>query len=413
MRQYDIAVVGGGPAGVMAAIRAAELNKKVILIERNNSIGKKLTLTGKGRCNITNAASIEVFIEKFGRQGEFFRTAFFAFFNQDLIDFFKSNGLELKEERQARVFPITDSAKSVVEVLKKCLLENKVEVLYDTRLAGIKVTDGYFRLETEVEKDIAAARVILATGGASYKETGSSGDGFNIAKRLGHRITAIRGGLVPLKTKEPWVKGLQGLALENIRLAFGYGKKKIVSEIGELMFTHFGVSGPLVLDLSGEIVSLLETHEEISLGIDLKPGLRKEQLESKFVHKFAVKGNVQMKNLMQDVLPKRLIALFLSLLKIAPEKRTSQITKTERGAIIDMLKNFPLTITGALPVEEAMVTAGGVSTKDINHRTMESRLVKGLYFAGEIIDGAGPSGGYNLQQAFSTGYLAGEKAAYA
>ena len=413
MEHYDIAVIGGGAAGAMAAIKAAEgSSKKIVLIERNDSIGKKILITGKGRCNITNAGDIEVFIKRFHSSGQFLRTAFFKFFNQDLIQFFETKGLELKTERQGRVFPVTDKAASVIAVLKDYLAENKVEILYKTRLKNIKKSGDLFSLELEDGKKIEAGKVVLATGGASYKITGSTGDGYTIAKALGHTIISLKPALVPLKTKETWVKDLQGIALENIRITFEYGaKKKIVSEIGELMFTHFGVSGPLVLDLSGDIVSILEHEKEIKLFIDLKPGLRDEQLDSKLVHKFKMKGNVQLKNLMKDMLPQRLIPVFIEVCGLRLEVRPNQITQAGRRSIVNGLKGFPLIITGALALEEAMVTGGGVSIEEINPRTMESKVVPGLYFAGEIIDGAASSGGYNLQQAFSTGYLAGESAA--
>jgi len=408
---FDIAVMGGGAAGIMASVRAAGLGKSVVLIERNDSLGKKILMTGKGRCNITNTASLDVFIKKFSPGGEFFRTAFFSFSGEDLMEFFRSKGLELKVERQGRVFPVTDKAKSVVSVLEGCLKDSGVNIIYNTRITAIERKDGSFILTAEDSGSIEAKKVIIAAGGASYKATGSAGDGFRIAERLGHSISPLKPALVPLKTKEPWVKDLQGLALENIRVTFHLGNKKLSSEVGELMFTHFGVSGPLVLDMSGDIVSALKKHKEIPMTIDLKPGLRIEQLESKLVHKFAVKGNVQIRTLMQDMLPKRMVDVFLSLLNMPTAKRANQITKTDRRAIIDMLKTLPLTITGSLPIEEAMVTGGGVSLKSINPRTMESKIVPGLYFAGEVIEGAAPSGGYNLQQAFSTGYLAGEKAA--
>jgi len=410
-RIYDVAVIGGGPAGCMAAIRAAGLGKAVVLIERNDSIGKKILITGKGRCNLTNSSPIDTFIKKFNPGGEFLRTAFFAFSNEDLMDFFRSNGLELKCERQGRVFPADDKASSVVSILENVLKQSGVDTAYNTRITGITHKKDQFIIELEAGDKIKAKKVVLATGGVSYKATGSAGDGFVIAEQLKHELTPFLPALVPLKTKENWIKSLQGLALEHIKITFCLGKKKIISDVGELMFTHFGVSGPLVLDLSGDVMAELEKHKEIKMEIDLKPGLRIEQLESKFVHKFAVKGNIQMKNLMQDVLPKRMIPVFLSLAGIDEDKRTNQVTKTDRKKMIDMLKRFPLTIVGSLPVEEAMVTAGGVSKDDINPRTMESRKVPGLYFAGEIIEGAASSGGYNLQQAFSTGYLAGTCAA--
>ncbi|MDD5429077.1 MAG: NAD(P)/FAD-dependent oxidoreductase [Candidatus Omnitrophica bacterium] len=411
MKTYDIIVIGGGAAGSMAAIRAGQLKKKVLLAERNDSIGRKILITGKGRCNLTNTADIDVFIEKFGKPGEFLRTAFYHFSNQDLIDLFNSLGLETKSERQGRVFPVTDKAASVIDALKKALAESGVEISYGTRINEIAKKGDLFGIVSDDGREFRAKKIILAAGGASYKATGSTGDGFVIAEKLGHKIALLTPGLVPLTVKEAWVKELQGVALENIRVAFEYGKKRLMSDIGELMFTHFGVSGPLVLDLSSKVMEILKEHKEIRLLIDLKPGLRQEQLESKLLHKFKVKGNIILKNLMKDLLPQRLVERFLRNLRIREDLKTNQVTQAQRRAIIDTLKGFPMTVTGSLPIEEAMVTGGGISLKEINPRTMESKLVPGLYFAGELIEGAAASGGYNLQQAFSTGHLAASEAA--
>jgi len=413
MKEFDIAVIGAGPAGCMAAIRAAELGKKVVIIERNEDIGKKILLSGKGRCNITNSAPLDTFVEKFQKEGNFFRSAFFSFFNQDLIGFFESRGLKMKIERQNRIFPDTDSALSVVNILKGALSKNKVTILYKSRLASIKKKNNLFELQMSDTDKISAKKVILATGGKSYKETGSTGDGFNIAYKLGHTIIRLKPWLVPLKTKEAWVKELQGLGLKNVRIIFKAGKKKIASPIGEIMFTHFGISGPLVLDLSGDIVSALEKDEKANLFIDLKPALQTEELENRLLNEFKDNGSTQINNLFKVLLPVRLIPVFIRLLKMDPERKASQITQKDRDAILSLLKAFPLTITGSLPIEEAMVTGGGISLKEINPRTMESKIIPGLYFAGEIIDGAASSGGFNIQRAFSTGYLAGEKASNA
>jgi predicted Rossmann fold flavoprotein len=414
---YDIAVIGGGAAGAMAAIRAGSLGRSVALIERNDAIGKKMLITGKGRCNLTNTASLDTFIKNFGRQGEFLRSAFFVFFNEDLMDFFRSAGLETKVERQGRVFPATDSARSVVETLKKCLATSNVKTIYNARLTSVRKAGDRFHISLEGHDAVEARRVIFATGGASYKATGSTGDSFTIAEALGHKVVPLSPGLVPLKTKEGWVKDLQGLGLENVRLVFGCGRKKALSEIGELMFTHFGVSGPLVLDLSSNVLAMMDERKkrgepaEANLHIDLKPGLSETQLEMRLLKEFKAKGKTQFRNAIKGYLPQRLIDVFVKLSGIDPAREANQITQKQRRAVIGLFKAFPLTITGSLPLEEAMVTGGGVSTKDIDPRTMESRVVPGLYFAGEMIDGCAASGGYNLQQAFSTGYLAGEKAA--
>lgn len=411
MPVYDIAVIGAGPAGIMAAIRAGQLEKNILLIERNNTIGRKILLSGKGRCNVTNILFLEEFIAKFGRQGAFLRSAFSKFFNQELIDFFKAKGLDLKVERQGRVFPVTDRAASIVEVLMRYLLENKVNIVYNKHLVEIKKEGNSFRLFFASGRHTAARRVILATGGSSFSFTGSSGNGFTIARKFGHTIVPLMPGLVPLRTKEAWVKGLKGLTLKNIRLTFAGEKKKIISDIGELLFTHFGVSGPLILDLSSSVLELLERDKEVSLGIDLKPGLTAGQLEDRLLREFRAGGAKNIKNALKSILPLKLIEVFVSLLRLDYNKKANQVSKEERRAMVSLLKSFGLCIAGSLPIEEAMVTCGGVSTKEIDPRTMESRLVAGLYFAGEIIDASASSGGYNLQQAFSTGYLAGESAA--
>ena len=411
MQGYDVAVAGAGPAGIMAAIRAGQLKKNVVLIERGSLLGKKILLSGKGRCNVTNVVPIGEFISRFGKQGEFLRSAFSRFFNQELTDFFKAKGLDLKIERQGRVFPVTDKAVSIIEVLKSSLLENDVRVLYNKRLLNVKKEDEFFRLFLEGGQEATARKVILATGGASFSFTGSSGDGFNIARKLGHTVIPLKPGLVPLRVEERWVKGLKGLTLKNIRLIFKGKKKKIVSNIGELLFTHFGVSGPLVLDLSRAALELLEEDKEVSLEIDLKPGLTCEQLGERLAREFKIYGNNKIKNILKNILPFRFITLFVNLIGLDYNKKGNQVTKEERQAIVKLLKRFTLHIVGSLPLEEAMVTCGGISTKEINPRTMESRIVNGLYFAGEIIDASATSGGYNLQQAFSTGRLAGEQAA--
>lgn len=408
---YDIAVIGGGAAGIMAAIRGGQRGRRVVLLERNNALGNKLMLTAHGRCNLTNTASRDVFIKKFSPGGEFLRSAFFSFSNEALMEFFRAKGLTLKVEKHGRVLPDTDKARSVMLVLKEYLRESGVDIKCAVRVFFIEHTADSFTLVSQDVLRIKAKKVIIATGGASYASTGSTGDGFAIAKQLGHTMTPLAPALVPLRTKEVWVKELQGLSLENVRITFHCAGKKLCSETGEMLFTHFGVSGPLVLDMSGDVVKALAEYKEVEMAVDFLPACSKEQLTAKLVDQFAAKGTAQIKNLMQDVLPKRMAAIFLSVANIAPEKRANQINKEERRAIAEALKAFPLTIVGSLALDEAMVTAGGVPRKEINPRTMESRLVAGLYFAGEVIEGRAPSGGYNLQQAFSTGSLAGEKAA--
>ena len=412
MNSYDIAVIGAGAAGSMAAIRAGQLNKRVILLEKNELIGKKMLMTGRGRCNLTNSGKLDTFIEKFARTGQFLRNAFYAFSNEDVMDFFRSNGLELKSERQGRVFPLSDDARSVTRVLEKCLEENKVDVRYKVRIRELRRDGEEFIMDTD-GGPVTVKKVILATGGASYKDTGSTGDGFQIAQTLGHTILPLEPGLVPLKTKEAWVKEVQGLTLKNIRLVFVAGKKKIRSDVGELLFTHFGVSGPLILDMSADIVRLLSKENQMNLLIDLKPGIDSSEMENKLLREIKERGGREIKTMLAGTVPLKLAPLILRLADIEAHKKVHQMNKEDRRKLANILKELPLTITGSLPLEEAMVTCGGVSIKEINPRTMESRIVPGLYFAGEVIEGGAPSGGYNLQQAFSTGYLAGESAANA
>lgn len=409
---YDIAVVGAGPAGIMAAIRSSQLKKNVLLIERNDVIGKKILLTGNGRCNITNISSLEVFIKNFGKQGTFLKPAFFTFSNHHLIDFFNAKGLIFKTEDKGRVFPVTNKAFSVVKVLKEYLLENNVTLLYNARVLTLERKDDLFQLELKVSDHhkVCAEKVILATGGVSYKKTGSSGDGFCIAKKLGHTVIDLSPALIPLQVEEPWIKTLQGISLKEVRISIQCGNKNIVSPTGELIFTHFGISGPLVLDVSSTIVSELAHNKKVMLSIDFIPGVNQEQLSTRLLSEFNIGRNLQIQSIIKSFLPQRLASVVMQLLDVDLCTRVHQITKKERFFIAHLLKCFPLTILGSLSIDEAMVTNGGISTKEINAKTMESRLVPGLYFAGEIIDGCGKSGGYNLQQAFSTGYLAGENA---
>lgn len=411
-KTYDVVVVGGGPAGMMAAIQAAKFKRKVLLIEKNNSLGKKLLITGSGRCNMTNTAELNDFTKKFGKRGVFLRSAFSSFSNKDLIDFFKSQGLDFKVEGAGRVFPATDDSKSVLNVLKECLNVNRVKIMYNTCLSCVKNINGSFRLDLNLENGgtcVNAENVILATGGASYRATGSTGDGFPIAEKFGHTIMPLKPGSVPLKTRESWVKDLQGISLENVGLTFKSNKKKI-SDRGDVIFTHFGVSGPKILDLSAKIVSLLEKQDEVPLFVDLKPDTGREELGVELVEAFKIHGKTDLKNFMKLSMPNRMIPVFMQLSNVDPKKKLNQINKKERKSMLNLLKAFPLTVMGHLPLEKAMVTCGGVSKKEINPQSMESKFVPGLYFAGEIIDGCAPSGGYNLQQAFSTGYLAGRSA---
>lgn len=412
MQTKKIVVVGAGPAGMMAAIRASELIPDVTLIEKNPSPGKKLLLSGKGRCNLTNFCDLDTFLKRFSSGGQFLRDAFKKFFNQDLINFFEKRGLKLKVERQERVFPVSDKANSILEVLKKELSQHKVKLVYKTRLKDIIIQDNKIKgLLLDAGTLMLADRLILATGGRSYSFTGSSGEGIDLARKLGHRITPLRPGLVPLETRQAYTKTLQGLTLKNICLKFGDGKRKIISALGELLFTGCGISGPLVLSLSGQLVDWLNQGKQVFVEIDFKPALSKEQLNARLLREFNLNPKKNLKNILKSLLPQKMVDIFIEKAKISPHKTASQITQTERRSLVSLLKALRLDIIRSRPLEEAMITRGGVSLKDINPRTMESRLIKGLYFAGEILDVDADTGGFNLQAAFSTGYLAGESAA--
>jgi predicted Rossmann fold flavoprotein len=411
MSFYQIAVIGGGPAGMMAAIRAAELTGGVVLFEKNASLGRKLSLTGKGRCNISNDSSMDDFMAAFDKGGPFLRSAFKHFFVPELLDFFRRRGLKFKTERQGRIFPETDSSRSVIEVLIKSLEKEGVEVRLSSPVKNLIAPRGElkgFRLATAQE--IYAKKVIFATGGCSYPETGSTGDGFKIASSLAHKIEEPRAGLVSLETMEGFVRDLQGLTLKNIQVTFETAGKKIQTPIGELLFTHFGISGPLVLDFSSKVGLLLKKNK-VKACLDLKPGLTESQLDLKLQAEFQQSGIVKLKNYLREILPQRLIAVFLKCAGLDSEKKCHQVTSSERKKIVGLLKRFPLTIKGCRPLSEAMVTCGGISLKEVDPQTMESKKAKGFYFCGEILDLAAASGGYNLQAAFSTGYLAGQSAA--
>ena len=408
LEAYDIAVIGGGAAGCMAAIRAAQSKKAVILLERNDSLCRKVLLTSNGRCNLTNNAPAAEFIKKFSPNGEFYRSAFHRFSNQDLLDFFRAKGLEFKVEDRGRVLPVTNKAATVVAILEEYLKTNRVKVCFGRRIVALEPKDGGFALVDQDKSCLEAKKVIMATGGVSYQSTGSTGDGLDIAKRLGHTITELAPGLVPLKVKEALVKDLQGLSFDKAQITFYADDKKIISDNGEMLFTHFGLSGPLVLDISAQVLRLVGKQKEVKLTIDFKPDTKTLELEKELLEKFSRRGDAKIKNILSEMVPSRMAAVLLGYLGLPQQRFANQATRQEREAIAKGLKTFALTVIGGLAMEEAMVTCGGVALKDIDPRTMASKIVPGLYFAGEIIASAGLSGGYNLQQAFSTGHLAAE-----
>ncbi len=400
---------------MIAAISSAEKGETVTLIEKNSSLGKKLLITGKGRCNITSSLDMSEFINNVPGNGRFLFSSFQNYTNQDIIDLLKRNGLEVKNERGNRVFPVTDKAQDVLNCLIKELKKNNVNVKTnlevteiaskDKKITGVYLDNGEF---------LACSKVILATGGKSYQVTGSDGSGYKLAKKLGHTITEIRGSIIPL-TAEKLCQQMQGLSLKNVKIHIkDIEKNKIIYEdFGEMLFTHFGVSGPTILSSSAHLIRYKNVYEllnkdKIKLYIDLKPALTEEELDIRIRRDFEEFKNKDFKNSLDKLLPQKIIETIIELSKIVPNKKVNEITREERKNLIHLIKNFEITLKGFRPVEEAIITAGGVSIKEINPKTMESKIISGLYFAGEIIDVDAYTGGFNLQIAYSTGYTAGK-----
>lgn len=403
----DVIVIGGGASGLMAAGRAAELGKRVILLEKMGRVGVKLSLTGKGRCNLTNGGDLPTFIAHYHRNGKFLYNVFAKFFNDDLISFFESRGLPLVEERGRRIFPASHRAEEVVRVLRAYALGPNTYIRIHSPVDEILVVKGRIKGVRCGKEEILAPRVILATGGASYPQTGSTGDGYSMAEKLGHTIRPIKPALVPLETEESYGKELQGLTLKNVKVTLLSGAGQIEEEFGEMLFTHFGVSGPIILSLSGRAVEEMEKGR-VELAIDFKPALTREQLEARLIREVQRHPQKEMANFLALLLPKRLIPIFLSRTGLSPHLKANALRSSERRQIAVLLKDWRVTVKKPRPLSEAIVTAGGVNVKEINPTTMESKIIPGLYFCGEVIDVDGKTGGYNLQAAFSTGWVAGE-----
>lgn len=412
MTAYDVIVIGGGPAGLMAAGQAAEAGARVLLLEKMDRPGRKLRITGKGRCNLTNVAPEHEFIEHFGRNGRFLRQGFARFFAPDLLDFCAERGIQTVTERGGRVFPISEDAQDVVDRLVRWVKVSGVEVCPGERVAHL-LTDGerIGGVRTVGRQDIEAGVVVLATGGASYPGTGSTGDGYPMAAALGHTITPIRPALIPLKMAGDIAARLQGLSLRNVSVTVWVDGKKGADAFGEMLFTHFGVSGPIILSLSGGVVDALHDGHAVRLSIDLKPALDDPTLDARLLRELDQHGKQQVQTVLKSLLPRSLIPVCVDHTRIPAEKPAHQINAKERRRLLRWLKGLYLDVTGHLPLDAAIVTAGGVSLDEVDPRTMESRLVRGLYFAGEVLDLHADTGGYNLQAAFTTGWLAGRAAA--
>lgn len=403
-----VVVIGGGAAGLMAAVIAGREGAKVTLLEKMNYVGKKMGITGKGRCNITNACDMSDFIKNTPGNGKFLYGAYERFTNEDLLQLLHDAGLETKVERGGRVFPASDSALDVRNTFMKLMKHYGVDVHLEEPVKKLLVDDGVVTGVVTDKETYHADAVVIATGGKSYPATGSTGDGYILAAQVGHKITDIRPSLVPIVTEEPWVKDLMGLSLRNVELSVVAKNKVQAKMFGEMMFTHFGITGPIVLSLSHTVGKLMRKKNigTIGLDINLKPALSPETLDKRLQKDFDLYSKKQLINGMKDLLPSRLIPLIIELAGIDPQKPINQISKEERQQIGYMLQHMPLTVKGLRPVEEAIVTAGGISLKEFNPKTMESKLVKGLYGVGEVLDIDAFTGGYNLQAAFSTGYVA-------
>lgn len=407
---YDVIVVGGGAAGMMAAGRAGDCGARTLLLEKMPRLGTKVRITGKGRCNLTNIASREEFISHFGPQGRFLNNAFGRFFSEDLRALLERFGTPTKVERGGRVFPLSDQAVDVVIALERYMKANRVEIRLKTPVRGLILRDNAIAGVRTDAGPIAGRTVILAAGGMSYPGTGSTGDAYPWLEALGHTIHPLRPALVPLETQEPWSHALTGLTLRNVRVTLLVNGQKRHSQFGEMLFTHFGVSGPIILSMSTLAVDAL-AEGRVQLSIDLKPALRDEELDARLQRELDEHGRQAIKTIAKNLLPQRLIPPVLELAGIPPDKVAGQITAAERRRLAGVLRDLRLTVTGSRSFREAMVTAGGVDVNEVDPRTMESKLVKGLYIVGELLDLHADTGGYNLQAAFSTGYVAGGAAA--
>ena len=403
----NVIVVGGGAAGMMAAVFAARNGQNVQLLEKNEKLGKKLFITGKGRCNITNAADIEDLFTAVTSNPKFLYSGFYSFTNQQVIDFFEELGVKTKIERGERVFPVSDHSSDVIAAFSRELKSLGVAVSLHTevgellceqdKVCGVLLTNG---------KKMKADAVIVATGGISYPSTGSTGDGYRFARETGHRVTELLPSLVPMEVRQWYAKELQGLSLRNIEIRITDGKKKLYEEFGEMLFTHYGVTGPVILSASSVVGKTLR-KKELTLHIDLKPALSEEQLDKRILREFDANHNKQYKNSIDSLFPAKLKPVMIELSEIEPEKKVNEITKEERQRLVHLIKDFTMTLTGLRGYNEAIITKGGVSVKEVDPGTMESKKMKGLYFAGEVLDLDAMTGGYNLQIAWSTGYLAG------
>jgi len=407
MRNFDVIVVGAGRAGLLAAGRGAELGNKVLILEKMEREGRKLLITGKGRCNVTNDAAIADFITKVRPKGRFLRNAFSQYYSGDIIELLQKYGLELTLERGGRYFPTSHKSADVLQALLAWVNEQKVEIRCNHRVEKLIVENGTIQGIQANGKPFLAKHIILATGGKSYPATGSNGDGYEMARQVGHTLEKARPALVPVETEGPLAKKLQGLNLKNVKAVVWVNDKKCAEDFGEMLFTHFGLSGPIILTLSGFIVDELQKKNKVEITVDLKPALDEQKLDKRLIRDLNEHGKKKISNIFRFWLPSKMVPVFIDLLGLDPEKECHQVSSKERKQIRYLLKNLSFKITNYRPFKEAIITAGGIPTNEISPKTMESKLVKGLYFAGELIDLDAETGGYNLQIAYSTGWVAG------
>ncbi len=403
----SVIVIGGGAAGMMAAYAAAECGHKVVLLEQNEKLGKKLYITGKGRCNVTNACGQDKLFENIVSNPKFLYSAFYDFDNKRMMELLERAGCPLKIERGERVFPVSDHSSDVIAAFERLLGQKDVAVYLKTAVREVTVEDGVAKgVILNSGERLPCDAVVLATGGLSYPTTGATGDGYRMAKMLGHTVKECVPALVPMEIQEPWCSALQGLSLKNVMLTMYCGTKKIWQGFGEMLFTHFGVSGPLVLSASSYYAKCKDKRQ-VTVTVDLKPALTAEQLDKRILRDFEQNLNKQFKNVIGGLYPAKLIPVMIELSGIDGDKKIHEITRQERGRLAGITKGLTMQVTGLRNYNEAIITQGGVTVKEVNPSTMESKLVKGLYFAGELLDLDAVTGGFNLQIAWSTGHLAG------
>jgi len=407
----DIAVIGGGPAGLMAAGQAADAGAKVVLIEKNADLGKKLLITGNGRCNVTNALfDMDEFVKQYGKGGPFLYSSLSRFGPRETMAFFEERGIKLKTERGNRVFPVSDHSHDILSALHRDTKKGKVRIIRNSPVVNMIVRDNHLQRLVLRDRELAAKSYILCTGGQSYPQTGSTGDGYRWASVIGHTVTPLFPSIVPIKTSDHWVKSLSGLSLKNVALTAFLNDEKIDSRFGEMLFTHFGISGPIVMDISKSLLEM-QQNGETRVEIDLKPALDFKKLDARLLRDFSKFNGRKLKNSLYELLPQKIIPVIIRQAGLDPDKKVDYLDRDEREQLLRNIKGLALHVAGSLGFRWAIVTSGGIALEEIDPKTMRSKIVDNLYFAGEILDIDGPTGGFNLQICWTTGYAAGRASA--